>query len=201
MFGFFFIFTHDKGRNETSQQMKTARQPVRQTTITKRSPEHEGCSPAPAGTTWHCLMGISRSEAWRSWAGLAVVSGAVWSPRTRASTWGSPSPMRLVTGRSSTNTAPVPPQLWQNLFHLGLQSFQWPATFTQFWNQPRWSEEHLQQIWLHHGLWRRLQQCGSDLVPLQPTAAAPILQVGPPVKSSKALKWNYSLIWFMKTTS
>lgn len=58
--------------------------------------------------------------------------------------------------------------------------------FNQFWSEPRWSGKHLQQERLHHGLGRRLQQCGSDLVPVQQTAAAHVLQVSSPVHAAPA---------------
>lgn len=56
--------------------------------------------------------------------------------------------------------------------------------FNQFWTQPRRSGKHLQQERLHNGLWRRLQQCGPDLVSMQPTAAAGLLQVSSPVHTA-----------------
>lgn len=59
------------------------------------------CEPAFTGMTWCCPTGINRSEVWHSRVELAVASGAVWSLRTQGSTWGSPSLMRLVTGRAT----------------------------------------------------------------------------------------------------
>lgn len=51
-------------------------------------------SPSHTGTTWCCPMGTSRWGVSLSWAEHVPATGAVWSQRTRASTWGSPSLMR-----------------------------------------------------------------------------------------------------------
>lgn len=64
--------------------------------------------------------------------------------------------------------------------------------FTQFWYQPRRTGKHLQQEWVHDGLWWRLQLCGSDLVSVQQAAAGVVLQVG--LNCSEELWMKSSLV-------
>lgn len=67
---------------------------------------HPGSALSSRGLTWSCLTVTGRFGGSPSWGVSAPPPGAVSSLKILASTWGSPSPMRLGTGMWSYHMSP-----------------------------------------------------------------------------------------------